>query len=68
MGRSLRGIITGALLGAALGATLAWAILGNTDEDEPLAIKKAGPGDWFKAGSAILTAARQVSDIVEQMR
>ena len=68
MGRNLRGIIIGSLLGALLGATLAWAILGNTNEDEPLAIKKAGPGDWFKAGSAILTAARQISDIAEQMR
>ena len=68
MGRSQRGIIVGALLGAALGAALAWTVLGEAKENEPLTIKKASPSDWFKAGSAILTAARQISDIVEQMR
>lgn len=68
MRRSQRGIITGSILGALLGASLAWAILGNTKEDEPLAIEKAGPGEWFKAGLAILTAARQLSDIIERNR
>ena len=68
MGRSQRGIIMGALIGAVLGATLTWASLGSAEEDEPLAIEKAGPGDWFKAGLAILTAARQLNDIVERNR
>lgn len=66
MERNQRGILIGTLLGAVLGALLAWAMLGNTAKDEPFAIKKAGPGEWFKVGLAILTAARQVSDIVER--
>jgi gas vesicle protein len=65
-----RGLLIGAVSGAVLGAVLAWAVLSREEtngEETPGHARRrlqASTGEWFRLGTSILLAGRQMADMV----
>ena len=70
MSNRTRGLLIGAVSGAVLGAALAWAVLSREEtngEGTPGHVRsrlQASTGEWFRLGTSILQAGRQMADMV----
>ncbi len=70
MSKRTRGLLIGAVSGAVLGAALAWAVLSREEtngEGTPGHVRsrlQASTGEWFRLGTSILQAGRQMADMV----
>ncbi|MCB0047271.1 MAG: hypothetical protein H6642_15700 [Caldilineaceae bacterium] len=61
-----KAIILGGLAGASLGALFAWSVTNVDEDDGEVGISALGPGDFVGIGIAVLSLARQFSEMIRK--